>query len=298
MTGPERPLADPTDHPLAAPARAWFETLRDRLCAAFEAIEDEAETGLRRPPRRPPGGPLRAHGMVPSRGNRPGRRRGDEPAAERPRVREGGRERLHGARRVLARIPRPDPRRRHRSALLRHRHLAGRPPAEPARAGGAHEHPLHRHHARLVRRRRRHHAHGPGIARSAGRRRPLPRSLPRRLRPPRPRLLPALQGVVRRVLLPAAPRTSRAAWAASSSTGSATARRDTARRPTSPSPATSASPSSKPIPPSSAAGCASPGRRRSAATSSCAAAATWSSTCSTTAARCSASRPAAMSRRS
>ncbi|HYI82830.1 MAG TPA: oxygen-dependent coproporphyrinogen oxidase [Acetobacteraceae bacterium] len=41
MTGPDRLV----DHPLAAPARAWFEILRDRLCAAFEAIEDEAETG-------------------------------------------------------------------------------------------------------------------------------------------------------------------------------------------------------------------------------------------------------------
>jgi coproporphyrinogen III oxidase len=41
MTGP----AHPKDHPLADPARAWFETLRDRLCAAFEAIEEEADTG-------------------------------------------------------------------------------------------------------------------------------------------------------------------------------------------------------------------------------------------------------------
>ena len=50
---PDLPGARPTHDALREPARAWFEGLRDRLCDAFEAIEQEQDGPLSdRPPGR------------------------------------------------------------------------------------------------------------------------------------------------------------------------------------------------------------------------------------------------------
>ena len=56
----EDPLAD-----RKARARAWFERLRDDICAAFEAVEDALPASA--PLRRPRGRPFRAHAVEPHR---------------------------------------------------------------------------------------------------------------------------------------------------------------------------------------------------------------------------------------
>ena len=127
-----------------------------QIVAAFEATGGRASR--RRAACRPRPRPFRAHALEPHRSHRRARRRRRHGDDEGPRVREGRRPRLDRVRRVRPRVPQGDSRRRRRSAFLRHRHFADRPHAEPARAGGAHEHPLRRHHQIVVRRRRRSHA--------------------------------------------------------------------------------------------------------------------------------------------
>ena len=180
-----------------------------------------------------------------------------------------------------------------RSALLGLRHFADRAPAQSARAGGAHEHALRRHHQGLVRRRRRPDAGArppphPGRSRHA--------RLPRRdegglRRACRGRALRQVQDMVRRVFLSQAPQ--RDARHRRHLLRLARQRRlgrrlrlHAGRRPRLPEHLSGAG--ARAISPS-------PGARPSARSSSCAAAAMSSSTCSTTAARSSGCAPAAMS---
>ena len=221
------------------------------------------------------------------RGGRLARRRRGARADERQGVRKGRGQRLDRRRPLQRGIRRLDPRRRGGSELLRHRHQPGRAHGQPACPRGAHELPLPDHHPALVRRRRR---PQPGDSLRRGHRR-LPRPAARRLRRARPDFLSALLEMGRGIFLAAAPQRARAASAASSSTGW----RIISTR-ISPSPATSArrsSTSSRKL----VRGADGPAvhRRPSARHCSNFAAATSSSTCSTTAAHCSGSRPAATS---
>ena len=145
-------------------AASWFAALRERICAAFEAVEDDyaGPDGASLPPGR----------FVRTRVAAAGRRRRHDRADAWPGVREGRGQRLDRVRRVRAGIPRRDPRRGRRSAVLGERHLARRPYALAAGAGRAHEHPPHCHNQGLVRRRRR---PDPDLPRSRG-----GRAIPRR----------------------------------------------------------------------------------------------------------------------
>nr|CAI0338695.1 Coproporphyrinogen III oxidase, aerobic [Rhizobiaceae bacterium] len=152
--------------------------------------------------------PLRRQGLA-ARGGR--RRRRTHVDDGRPRLREGRRAHVHRPRRILAGVPRPDPRRQRGPALLGLRHLAHRPSGEPQRARRAHEHAHGRDHQPLVRRRG-----GPDAGARPPPRdgRPRHHALPQgdgdRLQPPSRRRPPEIQGMVRRLFLPQAPgRTAR-----------------------------------------------------------------------------------------
>jgi hypothetical protein len=124
-------------------ARDWFELLRDRICAEFEAIEHEAGSDAR---------------FCYSPWNRD-----DDPAGAggggvrglmKGRIREGRRQRLDCRRRIRPRIRQDDPRRGRGSAFLCDRHQPRRPHVQPARPCGPHEYPLPGDDQALVRRRR------------------------------------------------------------------------------------------------------------------------------------------------
>ena len=143
-----------------------------------------------------------------------------------PRLREGRRPHLDRLWRVLAGIPQADARRRGRPALLGIRHFADRASLEPQRAGRAHEHPHGRDLAPLVRRRRRP---------DAGARPPPHQDDPDTVAFHRAMQFACeknaavadyaqIQGLVRRVFLSCRTATSRAASAASFSTGCIRAR--------------------------------------------------------------------------
>ncbi len=186
-----------------ARARQWFESLRDDICAAFEALEEDAPASLygdgaarfvRTPWTRTD------HGGAPGGGGVMSMLKGR--LFEKVGVHVST---VHGE--FAPGVPRPDSRRRDRSAVLGLRHLADRPSDQPQRAGGAHEHALRRHHQGVVRRRRRSHPGARSQAHPGGcRHRRLPCRHEGGLRRQcRGRHLREIQEVVRRVFLSQAP---------------------------------------------------------------------------------------------
>ena len=279
-------------------AQAWFEALQLKLIAAIETLEAEAPQGA---PDIAPGRfelePWKRvdHSGAPGGGGRMAMLRG--------RVFEKmGVARFDRLRNLRAGIRQADSRRRRGPALLGVRLVGDRPSLEPECADRAHEHPLRRDLKSVVRRRRRSDA---DAQRAPARRRSGYGSVSRRdargLRAPSGRrVLRQIQSVVRRLFLPqASRRTARSRrrflrlfqqrW------GRGQFRAGTR---ISLSRATSAKRSSRSTPRLCAAISPRAGRKTSAKSNSCGAAATSSSICSTIAARCSASRPAAMSHRS
>ena len=116
--------------------RDWFESLRDRICAAFEAIEDELSGSDRRP-----AGRDGSSARLAAADRRRRRRRRRHEAMMKGRVFEKvGRQRLDRHGDLQPGIRQADPRRGRGSALLRHRHHPGRAHGHAARAGGPHEH--------------------------------------------------------------------------------------------------------------------------------------------------------------
>ena len=126
-----------------ARARSVVRSLRDDICAAFEALEDEA--ARRALSGEPPAASCARHGSAPTiPAPRRRRRHGDACAGGCSKRSASTVSTVHGE--FAPEFRSANPGRRRRSALLGLRHFADRPSAQPARAGRAHEHPLRRHH--------------------------------------------------------------------------------------------------------------------------------------------------------